>query len=115
MVDQYCQGDPNLVALEDNIAVFVRTEWRGRTQLSYANIQSVIATCDLDGYYLGENATAIYLRLDFDYKTLGDPFSHPLAHIHADGDLSPGLHSMEALAATLLSTISNFCTGIMYR
>ncbi len=89
MVDQYCQGDPNLVALEDNIAVFVRTEWRGRTQLRYANIQSVIATCDLDGYYLGENATAIYLRLDFDYKTLGDPFSHPLAHIHVDGDLSP--------------------------
>jgi hypothetical protein len=75
--------------LEDNLAVFARLGWNGRKQLLYANIQALIANCDLDDYYLGDEAEAMYLRLDFDYKTLGDPFSHPLAHIHMEGDLSP--------------------------
>ena len=89
MVDQACDGDPKRVALEANLAVFARLSWHDKKQLSYANIQSLIATCDLDDYYLGSAAEAIYLRLDFDYKTLGAPFSHPLAHIHVEGDLSP--------------------------
>ena len=63
--------------------------WYGKKQLGYANIQTIRASCDLDDYYLADEAEAIYLRLDFDYKTLGDPFSHPLAHIHIEGDLSP--------------------------
>jgi hypothetical protein len=57
--------------------------------LVYANIQTIVTASDLEDYYLDLNAQAIYLRLDFDYKTLGDPFSHPLAHIHVEGDLSP--------------------------
>lgn len=89
VVDQFCGGEPKLVALEDNLAIFVRLGWHGKKQLWYANIQSLIATCDLEDYYLGGEAEAIYLRLDFDYKSLGDPFSHPLAHIHVEGDLSP--------------------------
>ena len=89
MVDQFCAGDPKVVALEDNLAVFVRLGWKDKKQLLYANIQTVRTTCDLDDYYLGTGVEAIYLRLDFDYQTLGDPFSHPLAHIHLEGDLSP--------------------------
>jgi len=89
IVDQFCDKDQKRVALEDNLAVFVRLGWKNRKQLQYANIQTVCTTCDLDDYYLGAEAEAIYLRLDFDYKTLGDPFSHPLAHIHIEGELSP--------------------------
>ena len=89
MVNDFCDGDTRPVALEGNLAVFVRLGWKDRKQLLYANIQTVRATCDLDDYYLGAEAEAIYLRLDFDYQTLGDPFSHPLAHVHLEGDLSP--------------------------
>lgn len=89
LTDQFCDGNPKLAALENNLAVFVRLGWKGKRQLIFANIQTIYTTCDLDNYYLGEEAEAMYLRLDFDYQTLGDPFSHPLAHIHLEGDLSP--------------------------
>jgi hypothetical protein len=89
VVDQFCDADPKRTAIEDNIAVFIKLSWRDRRRLVYANIQTVVAACDLEDYYLGENADARYFRLDFDYKTLGDPFSHPLAHVHVEGDLSP--------------------------
>ena len=88
MVDQFCGADPKLVALEDNLAVFVRLGWK-KNKLIYANIQTVYATCDLEDYYLGAEAEAIYLRLDFDYHSRGDLFSHPLAHIHLEGEHSP--------------------------
>ena len=87
VVDRYCDGEPKRTAVEDNIAVFVKL--KGRKQLVYANIQTIVTASDLDDYYLGADAPAQYLRLDFDYKTLGEPFSHPLAHIHVEGDLSP--------------------------
>jgi len=89
VVNRFCGGDPKRTALEDNIAVFVKLSWKDKKRLIYANIQTVVVACDLDDYYLGANAEAQYLRLDFDYKTLGDPFSHPLAHVHTEGDLSP--------------------------
>ncbi len=89
MVDTFCDGDTGPVKLEDNIAVFARLRWRDRKGLEYANIQTVVADCDLDTYYLTAEGEAMYLRMDFDYGSLGDPFSHPLAHIHVDGDLSP--------------------------
>ena len=87
VVDRSCGGEPGLIAIEDNIAVLVALN--GRPRLSYASIQTVIATTDLDDYYLDEAAQAQYLRLDLDYRTLGDPFSHPLAHVHVEGELSP--------------------------
>ena len=89
VVDHFCGGDPKRTAVEDNIAVFVKLSWKNGKRLTYANVQTVVAACDLEDYYLGPNAEAQYLRLDFDYKTLGDPFSHPLAHVHAGADLSP--------------------------
>lgn len=89
VVDLFCEGEPKRAALEDNIALFVKLSWKDRQRLIYANIQTVVAACDLDGYYLDRDAEAQYLRLDFDYKSLGDPFSHPLTHIHVEGDLSP--------------------------
>ncbi len=89
VVDQFCGGDPKRSAIEDNIAVFMKLSWTQRKRLIYANVQTIVAACDLEDYYLGVNAEAQYLRLDFDYSTLGDPFSHPLAHLHVEGDLSP--------------------------
>jgi len=59
MVDQFCVGDPKRVALEDNLAVFIRLGWKDRKQLFFANIQTVSTTCDLDDYYLGADAEAI--------------------------------------------------------
>ena len=60
-----------------------------RKQLVYANVQTVVAANDLEDYYLDVNGQAQYLRLDFDSKSLGVPFSHPLVHVHVEGELSP--------------------------
>jgi hypothetical protein len=89
VVDRFCGGEPKRTAIEDNIAVFVKLSWANRTRLSYASIQTVVATFDLDDYYIDGVGESVYLRLDFDYTTLGEPFSHPLAHIHTEGSLSP--------------------------
>jgi hypothetical protein len=88
IVDQSCQGEPKLAAVEDHIAIFVRLGW-DRTQLIYANIQTLVASCDLDEFYVDGSGEPVYLRLDFDRATLGAPFSHPLAHIHVDVDRWP--------------------------
>jgi len=102
MVDQFCGGDPKRTAIEDNIAVFVELSWRDRTRLIYANVQTVVAACDLDDYYLGLNGDAQYLRLDFNYETLGDPFSHPLAHVHVEGELVPRFALEGGIAGNIL-------------
>jgi hypothetical protein len=77
LVDAFCEGNPKRVAVEDNIAVFVRLVWKNKTRLLYANIQTLVATDDLDDYYLGAGGEATYLRLDFDYTTLGRPIFPP--------------------------------------
>jgi hypothetical protein len=76
------------VAVEDNIGVFAILDWGGRRTLKAANVQVVVADCDLQDYYLG-HGDARYLRLDCDYNTLGTPFSHALAHVHIGDDPSP--------------------------
>lgn len=89
LVDTFCEGEPKLVALEENIAVFVTLRWLSKTELTYANMQVLIATDDLDAFYLDPTVDALYLRLDSDHQNLGEPFSHPLPHIHVRGPLSP--------------------------
>jgi hypothetical protein len=90
LVNLHCTGDPKRTAIEDNIAVFVILKWES-DRLTYANIQTIWSSIDLEDYYLDDNTTAevVYLRLDFDYQTLGEPFSHPLAHIHLEGESTP--------------------------
>lgn len=68
-------------------------QWTKHT-LKYANIQVLVAGCDLDDFYLGQQADVQYLRLDLDEQTLGDPFSHPLPHIHV-GDGCSARFSLE--------------------
>jgi hypothetical protein len=82
VIDSFSPSSTKSCAVEDNIAVFAVVEWTRHT-LKYANIQVLVATCDLDDFYFGQQADAQYLRLDLDEQTLGDPFSHPLPHIHA--------------------------------
>ena len=89
LVDQFCEGEPKRFALEGNLTIFAGLGWFATKRLRYANIQAIVTTCDLDDYYVEPQGEAIYLRLDFDYQTLGEPFSHPLAHIHVEGDQSP--------------------------
>ncbi len=89
LVDQFCDGEPSRWALEGNLAVFARFGWLKGQRLAFASIQTIVATRDLDAYYVEQQGEAIYLRLDFDYQTLGEPFSHPLAHIHIEGEHSP--------------------------
>ncbi|MCL4205670.1 MAG: hypothetical protein KJ000_24575 [Pirellulaceae bacterium] len=89
LVDQFCEGEPKRYALERNLAIFALMGWQKGRILSFANIQTIVTTCELDAYYVEAQGEAIYLRLDLDYETLGDPFSHPLAHIHVEDDQSP--------------------------
>jgi hypothetical protein len=84
-----CEDHPERIAMEENIAVLAKLRWRKKKQLFYANIQVVVCACDLATFILDPDQKAIYLRLDCDYETLGTPFSHPLPHIHAEGELSP--------------------------
>src|SRR5271157_598626 len=44
LVDAFCEGNPKRVAVEDNIAVFVRLVWKNKNRLLYANIQTLVAT-----------------------------------------------------------------------
>jgi hypothetical protein len=88
LVDQYCASDPNLVALEENVAVFAKFKWE-KDRLIYASVPTLVAGCTLVDFYLDPNAGATYFRLDVDYATLGEPFSHPLAHVHVGVADSP--------------------------
>jgi len=90
LVASYCEGDPTKVAVEQNIAMIGAFRWRNDS-LVYTNL-SVLVTigCSLVDYYGGgADQPAVYLRLDVDEKTLGTPFSHPLAHVQLADDEAP--------------------------
>lgn len=89
LVDKFCGGEPERVALEENIGAFVTVRWLSKTELDYANIQVLVATDDLATFYLDGTTEVLYLRLDSDRQNLGELFSHPLPHIHVRGSLSP--------------------------
>lgn len=85
-----CQDtDCTKAALEENIAVFLEVRWTRQKRLTYVNIQTVVVLGSLLDYYRGASFEAQYLRLDYDEKSLGGLFSHPLAHVHLEGELSP--------------------------
>lgn len=88
LVDGHCGRDPGGVALEENIALFASLRWQG-DRLIWASVPALVCPCDLSRFYADPEAGAIYLRLDLNYDTLGEPFSHPLAHIHVGGDGYP--------------------------
>lgn len=90
LVSEFCQEEPTVSALEENIAVFIALFWDGK-RLVGANMCTLVTTCDLEEYFLErpEDCEEVYLRLDFDYGTLGHPFSHPIPHLHILGNLSP--------------------------
>ena len=87
LISLHCNKDPNRVELEENIAIFAQLRW-SNYKLRYANIQTIITGCDLVDY-LNQGGDATYLRLDFDDQSLGAPFTHPLAHIHVEGESNP--------------------------
>lgn len=89
LVDKYSAGDPRLVAVEENIAIFANFAWR-KDRLVYASMPTLIVIdATLEDFYLDPDRPAVYLRLDLNYDTLGDPFSHPLAHVHVADESHP--------------------------
>lgn len=89
LVDKYCGGEPTLVAVEDGIAVFANFVWR-KDRLVYASVPTLIVPeGTLEDFYADDGRPVVYLRLDLNYETLGDPFSHPLAHIHVSDESHP--------------------------
>jgi len=59
-----------------------------KDRLIYASVPTLVTESTIEEYYLdGDSAT--YIRLDLNYETLGEPFSHPLAHIHVGDEDSP--------------------------
>jgi hypothetical protein len=91
-MDKYCGGDPTRVAVEENLAVMAKLGWHRQGQeerLRFACIPVLIAECGLEEYYLAPEAKAVCVRLDLNYEALGEPFSHPLPHIHLTDADSP--------------------------
>lgn len=63
-----------------------------KSRLIFASIPVLVTKGTLEEYYGAmndRNKTAIYLRLDLDGETLGEPFSHPLPHIHCGDEDTP--------------------------
>jgi hypothetical protein len=68
--------------------VFAKFHWL-KDRLRFASVPMLIAECDLEQLYLDDKADAVYIRLDLNYETLGEPFSHPLAHIPVRDERHP--------------------------
>jgi hypothetical protein len=81
LVDKHCGGEPGLVGIEENIALMANFKWE-KDRLIYACVPTLVTVCTLEDYYLDGSHSATYFRLDLNDKTLGEPFSHPLPHIH---------------------------------
>ena len=69
--------------IAEDLAVFATIDWGhpGR-QLKACSINVLKVSSTLEEYYLDPSA-AYYLRMDYDYGTLGPMFTHPLPHVHA--------------------------------
>ncbi|MGC9260322.1 MAG: hypothetical protein ACP5I8_09660 [Phycisphaerae bacterium] len=87
LVDQCCDGNPAIAGIEGNIAILATLKWK-EDRLVYASVQALVAEQTLEDYYLDGAGHATYLRMDLSYEKLGNPFSHPLPHIHVGGDES---------------------------
>jgi hypothetical protein len=78
------QADLERWRITENLAIFALVEWShpGR-QLQTCSINVLKSEASLEDYYLDKIVEAYYLRLDYDYGTLGPMFTHPLPHVHA--------------------------------
>ncbi|MGC8539932.1 MAG: hypothetical protein ACP5QA_04800, partial [Phycisphaerae bacterium] len=85
LVDQCCDRNPAIAGIEENIAILATLIWK-EGRLVYASVQALVTEQTLEDYYLDGAGHATYLRMDLSYETLGNPFSHPLPHIHVGGD-----------------------------
>ena len=83
LVDKHCKRHPEVLALEDNIAILALLNW-DKQRIIYASVPILIVSgCTLAEYYAdGAASEEIYLRLDLSSDPLGEMLSHPLAHIH---------------------------------
>ena len=90
LVDKHCKRRPEVLALEDNIAILAMLSWDNQ-RIIYASVPILIVPgCTLTEYYNGKaKSDGIYLRLDVSYNPLGEMFSHPLAHIHIGNGNTP--------------------------
>ena len=90
LVDNSCQGDTRNCEIEENIALFGEFSWSNKKEIEVANVTVLVLPIRLDDYYFDgpQGNEESYFRLDYDTKTLGTPFSHPVPHIHVSGHSS---------------------------
>lgn len=89
-VDTIFQGNPYNCAVADNIGLIASIRWEHKTELVYANFQTIIVLAeDLESLYLGECLPCQYMRLDMDLDNLGPLFKEPLPHIHSSTRREP--------------------------
>ncbi|RLC18895.1 MAG: hypothetical protein DRI57_07820 [Deltaproteobacteria bacterium] len=90
IVDTFFRGYPTCCAIADNIGMLALIKWEEKTNLVYANIQTIIVSGgDLESFYLSDDLEkdrlrCQYLRLDLDMKSLGPLFKEPFPHIHSN-------------------------------
>jgi hypothetical protein len=109
LVRSFCDNDPSRCAIEDNIGVFVSLHWQ-RAVLSGANIHAFVMNCLLEDFFNNNDNRwdIFYLRLDLDRQSLGQPFSHPLPHIHVAGNLSPRLSLSGGISGNIVMDFFEF-------
>jgi hypothetical protein len=75
-------GDIARWQIEENLGVFAAIERSGRI-MTWANLQAVVVNgATLEEFVRARRGAAIYLRVDYDLKNLGEMFREPLPHIH---------------------------------
>ncbi len=90
-INDSLSGDVRHCMVEPNLAVFATIHWSAGNNLDFANIQVLKTQVHVEDYYLSDKPPeAFYLRLDWDYGTLGPIFTHALPHMHdASFDAAP--------------------------
>lgn len=84
-VDKFMDGGKELPRwrIEEDLAVFALVEWsKPDRRLRACSINVLKAEGTLEDYYADSTIGAYYLRMDYDYGTLGPMFTHPLPHVH---------------------------------
>jgi hypothetical protein len=81
-MDIFHPGQPDACEIDDGLGVFVFLKWDRGSRLQFLSAHALKCESSLADYYT-YGGEAAYLRLDYDYSTLGPIFSHPFPHVHA--------------------------------
>ena len=84
LVDSALDSHVERCAVEENMGVFARLQYRDKGEIiTHVNLQVLVTETDLETYYLNPDTRARYFRLDYDPDRLGPIFKEPLPHVHS--------------------------------